>query len=99
LSLEPTPDILEGTRPLRRKGAVIVGFAFETGPDLKRAKTKLTAKALDLLVVNRADELGAGTEAETNRVTLLSVEGTHRLPLMSKRAVAEHIFDTVEALR
>jgi phosphopantothenoylcysteine decarboxylase/phosphopantothenate--cysteine ligase len=99
LSLEPTPDILEGTRSLRRKGAVIVGFAFETGPDLKRAQAKLKAKALDLLVVNRADEAGAGTEAETNRVTLLSAEGTHRLPLMSKRAVAEHLFDTVEALR
>jgi phosphopantothenoylcysteine decarboxylase/phosphopantothenate--cysteine ligase len=99
LSLEPTPDILEGTIALRRKGAVIVGFALESGPDLTRAHAKRKAKALDLLVVNRADEPGAGTEADTNRVTLLSAAGIHRLPMMSKRAVAEQILDTVEALR
>jgi phosphopantothenoylcysteine decarboxylase/phosphopantothenate--cysteine ligase len=96
LSLEPTPDILEGTRTLRRKGAVIVGFAFETGDDLKRAEAKLKAKALDLLVVNRADEPGAGAEVTTNKVTVLAAQETRRLPLMSKRAVAEAICDAVE---
>jgi phosphopantothenoylcysteine decarboxylase/phosphopantothenate--cysteine ligase len=98
LSLEATPDILKSTRSLRRKGAVMVGFAFETGTDLKRAQAKLTAKALDLLVVNRADEPGAGAEVETNRVTLLSPDGSREFPLMSKRAVAEEIFQAVEEL-
>jgi phosphopantothenoylcysteine decarboxylase/phosphopantothenate--cysteine ligase len=98
LSLEPTPDVLESTRVRRRKGAVVVGFALEAGPGLERARAKLKAKALDLLVVNRADQPGAGTEAATNRVTLISAKGTRRLPLMSKRAVAEHIFDRVEEL-
>jgi len=98
LALEPTPDILETTKRLRRKGAVLVGFAFETGEKLDRARNKLTAKALDLLVVNRADEPEAGAEVETNRVTLLSANGERELPLMSKRDVAEQVCEAVEAL-
>ncbi|MBI2614784.1 MAG: hypothetical protein HYW52_03715 [Gemmatimonadetes bacterium] len=98
LALEPTPDILETTKPFRRKGAVIVGFAFETGEKAARAKRKLTSKGLDLLVVNRADEPGAGAEVETNRVTLLSANGERELPLMSKRDVAEQVCEAVEAL-
>ena len=98
LALEPTPDILETTKRLRPKGAVLVGFAFETGEKLDRARNKLTAKALDLLVVNRADEPEAGAEVETNRVTLLSANGERELPLMSKRDVAEQVCEAVEAL-
>jgi len=98
LELEPTPDILETTKRFRRKGAVIVGFAFETKEKVKRAGAKLTGKGLDLLVVNRADEPGAGAEVETNRVTLLSPNGEHELPLMSKRDVAERVCEAVEAL-
>lgn len=96
LSLEATPDILESTKGQRRKGALVVGFAFETGDDPKRVQAKLRAKALDLLVVNRADEPGAGAEVETNRVTLLSPDGSRELPLMSKRAVAEEVLQAVE---
>lgn len=99
LALEPTPDVLETTKHHRRKGAVIVGFAFETKGKVHRAVSKLTAKALDLLVVNRADELGAGAEVATNRVTLISADGEQQLPLMSKRDVAERVCDAVEALR
>ncbi len=98
LALEPTPDILETTKRLRRKGAIVVGFAFETAEKVKRARTKLTAKALDLLVVNRADEPGAGAEVDTNRVTILSANGERELPLMSKRDVAEQVCEAVEGL-
>ncbi len=98
LALEPTPDILETTKRFRRKGAVVVGFAFDTGEKAKRASAKLTAKALDLLVVNRADEPGAGAEVETNRVTLVSATGEQELPLMDKRDVAERVCEAVEAL-
>lgn len=99
LTLAPTPDILETTRRVRKPGATIVGFAFETGADLDRARRKLADKALDLLAVNRADEPGAGAEVETNRVTLLQRDGQRELPLMSKRDVAEQILDVVEELR
>jgi phosphopantothenoylcysteine decarboxylase / phosphopantothenate---cysteine ligase len=99
LALAPTPDVLVTTKAQRKRGATVVGFAFETGADVERARRKLRDKGLHLLVVNRADEPGAGAEVETNRVTLLTGDGATELPLMSKRDVAEHIFDAVERLR
>ncbi len=97
LELRPTPDILEQTRSLRAR-CVSVGFALETGSELDRARKKLEEKGLDLIVVNRADEPGSGTEVETNRVTLIGKQRTEKLPLLSKEEVAEKIWDAVEEL-
>jgi phosphopantothenoylcysteine decarboxylase / phosphopantothenate---cysteine ligase len=98
LSLEPTVDILGATRELRRPGAVIVGFALETGDAAEKGAAKLTRKGLDLLVANDALEPGAGFEHDTNRVVILDREGRRQsLPLMDKREVAEAILDAVEA--
>lgn len=98
LALEPTVDILAATRELRRPGAVIVGFALETGDAAEKGAAKLTRKDLDLLVANDALEPGAGFEHDTNRVVILDREGRRQsLPLMDKREVAEAILDAVEA--
>jgi phosphopantothenoylcysteine decarboxylase/phosphopantothenate--cysteine ligase len=98
IALEPTADILAATRDRRKPGAVIVGFALETGDALARGRAKLDRKALDLIVVNDALEPGAGFEVTTNRVTILDRDGgEHPLPLMDKRAVAEGILDLVGA--
>jgi phosphopantothenoylcysteine decarboxylase / phosphopantothenate---cysteine ligase len=97
IPMEPTGDILTGTRDVRRPGSVTVGFALETGDALAKGRAKLERKALDLIVVNDALEPGAGFEVDTNRVALLGRDGTaHILPLQSKREVAEAILDSVE---
>jgi phosphopantothenoylcysteine decarboxylase/phosphopantothenate--cysteine ligase len=97
IPMEPTGDVLDATRSLRKQGSMIVGFALETGDALAKGLAKLERKGLDLIVVNDALEPGAGFEKETNRVALLSRDGTRRiLPLQSKREVAEAILDTVE---
>lgn len=98
LALEATPDILLSTRDARRAGAVIVGFALETGNPVPAAREKLAAKALDLVVANDASELGAGFGGDTNRVTLVGATGDEPLPLLPKRAVAEALLDRVERL-
>jgi phosphopantothenoylcysteine decarboxylase/phosphopantothenate--cysteine ligase len=98
LPLEPTGDILAGTADVRAPGAVIVGFALETGDAVTKGRGKLARKDLDLIVVNDALEPGAGFETETNRVTLISREGDETdVPLQDKRGVAEAILDAVEA--
>jgi phosphopantothenoylcysteine decarboxylase/phosphopantothenate--cysteine ligase len=98
LSLLPTDDILLGTRAGRKKGAVIVGFALETGDAVAKGKAKLKKKDLDLIVVNDALESGAAFEVDTNRVTILDRSGASlEVPLGSKRAVAEAVLDAVEA--
>lgn len=99
LPLEPTDDVLGGTRGRRKPGSVTVGFALETGGDaVAQARVKLARKDLDLIAVNDATEPGAGFEHDTNRVALVDREGGVRiLPLQSKREVAEAILDAVEA--
>ena len=95
--MEPTGDVLDSTRDVRKAGSMIVGFALETGDALAKGLAKLERKGLDLIVVNDALEPGAGFEKDTNRVALLGRDGTRQiLPLQSKREVAEAILDRVE---
>ncbi|HEX6134147.1 MAG TPA: bifunctional phosphopantothenoylcysteine decarboxylase/phosphopantothenate--cysteine ligase CoaBC [Longimicrobiales bacterium] len=95
LELEHAPDVLRTTRERRRPGAVAVGFALETGDGRDRARAKLREKGLDLIVLNSADEPGAGFDVDTNRVTLIDAQNEERLPLMSKDDVAEALLDHV----
>jgi phosphopantothenoylcysteine decarboxylase/phosphopantothenate--cysteine ligase len=109
LALEATPDLLaeiariargldsEGapTRQPLRPAPVLVGFAAETG-SLDRAAEKLRRKRVDLLVANDVAEPGSGFGTETNRVSILSADGSREdLPLQPKRAVAERLLDRV----
>ena len=99
LALAPTSDILRDTRDARRDGAVVVGFALETDDALAAGRQKLATKDLDLIVVNDATEPGAGFGVDTNRVTLIDRNGAEeRLPLLTKRDVADAILDRVEML-
>ena len=98
LELAPTPDILLTTRDARRAGAVVVGFALETGGAVESARDKLRRKSLDLVVANDATEEGAGFGVDTNRVTFLTPQGEEALPLLSKHEVADAILDRVEAM-
>jgi phosphopantothenoylcysteine decarboxylase/phosphopantothenate--cysteine ligase len=98
LDLEPTDDVLAATAARRKKGAVVVGFALETDDLVAAARAKLDAKRLDLIVANDATEPGAGPEVPTNRVTLVSRDGSEALPLMSKEEVAAAVLDRVQRL-
>jgi len=95
IDLEPTDDVLAALKE-RATGGYRVGFALETGDAVKRARAKLVAKGLDLIVVNDASEPGAGFDVDTNRVTVLAADGTAtEIPLQSKRAVAARLLDLV----
>ena len=97
IPMEPTADILSGTREARKPGSTIVGFALETGDAVAKGLAKLERKDLDFIVVNDALEPGAGFEHDTNRVAIVGRDGTPQiLPLQSKREVAEAILDAVE---
>ena len=96
LHLRRTPDILKTVGANRRPDQVLVGFALETNDGPENARRKLEEKNLDWIVLNNPTEAGAGFGSATNRVTLLSREGTsEELPLMSKSDVAEALLDRV----
>jgi len=58
LDLERTADIL-GEVSARRRGQVLVGFCLETEDLETRAREKLKAKGLDLVVANGLEAIGA----------------------------------------
>ncbi len=102
LRLTHTPDILAEVARLRELGRgpkVTVGFAAETEDLLTNAREKLQYKRLDLIAANDVSAADAGFAVDTNRVTLLSADGTaEALPLMSKEEVAHTIWDRVSSL-
>jgi len=98
LKLKLTPDILKemGKRKAKK---TLVGFALETEDEVKNAKLKLKDKNLDLIVVNNPNLQGAGFEVDTNIATLIDKKGKiEKLPLMSKKELAEKIIDRVVKL-
>ena len=102
LTLARNPDILVEVANQREAGMgprVTVGFAAETQDLLNNARGKLERKKLDFIAANDVSATDAGFAVDTNRVTLLGVDGTvTELPLMSKIEVAEAIFDAVQPL-
>ena len=95
LELERTPDILGSV-----KGNLIkVGFAAESGELVKNAEKKLKQKRLDFIVANDITARDSGFGTDTNRVTIIDRKGkVDRLPLLTKREVAERILDKVIVL-
>jgi len=99
LVLKRTPDILQTLgerRALSGGPAVLVGFAAETENVLARAADKLRRKRVDLIVANDVSRSDAGFEVDTNEVTLVSADGSERVPMQSKARIAGIILDRVE---
>lgn len=96
LELLPNPDIIGTLGAKRKKGQTLVGFALETSQGVRRARTKLRDKNLDLVVLNTPE---AGIGGGTNRVTLVEARSQKKLPELTKREVAERILDRVLAMR
>ncbi len=96
LKLRRTPDVLAALGERKQNGQLLIGFALETQNGEANALEKLTRKNLDWIVLNHANEDGAGFGTTTNRVVLLGSDGSrHELPLMDKAAVAERILDII----
>ena len=97
--LAANPDILLSVAEQRRqigRPLVTVGFAAETDKLLEHAQAKLERKALTFIVANDVSATDAGFAVDTNRVTLIGVNGwSETLPLMSKEAVAQKLVERI----
>jgi phosphopantothenoylcysteine decarboxylase/phosphopantothenate--cysteine ligase len=98
LDLVRTPDILRSLGQAKA-GRFLLGFAAETTDVLANARHKLREKNLDLIVANDVSREGVGFGGEDNAAVLIDARGETELPRMSKRELAEKIWDRVEALR
>ena len=98
LELRRTPDVLAALGERKQNGQVLVGFALEIRNGEANARGKLERKNLDWIVLNHANEDGAGFGTGTNRVVLLGADGSrHELPMMGKAAVAARLLDLITA--
>ena len=100
VNLRRTPDIL-GELGRRRAGEavpILVGFAAETSDVVERARQKLVAKQLDLVVANDVAQPDTGFACDTNAASLVTADGVEEVPLVTKRALGAVILDRIEAL-
>jgi len=103
LTLRRTPDILAELSRRRdsRPRPLLVGFAAETTDLLPRARAKLTAKGLDLIVANDVSRSDAGFGVDTNAAMIVARDPNQAdevVPLGTKRALAQVIVSHVGQL-
>lgn len=96
LGLKPTADILAELG--KNKGRkFIVGFAAESGGGIKRAKEKMRAKNLDMMIFNDIGKKGAGFESDSNEITVINTKGMEIFSGKgTKQELAAKILDAVE---
>jgi phosphopantothenoylcysteine decarboxylase/phosphopantothenate--cysteine ligase len=99
VELEPTEDVLAGLGRARQNGQILVGFAADRGENgLERARQKLLAKSVDLIVFNDVAREDVGFDAADNEVVIVSRDGERAVAKAPKQQIAGEILDAVEAL-
>jgi len=98
LELVSNPDILKWCGK-NKKNRILIGFCLETSALLRRAKTKLKIKNLDLIVANQVgkdkDPFGTGK----TEVLILDKNGSILKLHTDKTKVAKTLLDRIPSLR
>lgn len=95
LQLTKTKDILASLGEIK-KSQFLVGFALETENEEENAKLKLKKKNLDLIVLNSLRDKGAGFQADTNKITLITKDNkVLPFPVKPKKEVAKDILEYI----
>ena len=95
LEMERTKDILR-SMGASKQGQFLVGFALETQDELANAKTKLTSKKLDAIVLNSLNDPGAGFGDATNKITFLDKNfNSKTFEVKTKAEVAFDIWEEI----
>lgn len=99
LELRKTKDILASIGKIKKTEQFLVGFALETENEIANAQHKLHTKNADLIVLNSLRTEGAGFRTATNKVFMLSKEGTIiESELKSKQEIAQDIWNLIDKL-
>jgi phosphopantothenoylcysteine decarboxylase/phosphopantothenate--cysteine ligase len=95
IPLVRTRDILAELGAQKRPGQFICGFSMETENMVENSQKKLVKKNLDMIAANNLKDPGAGFAVDTNRLTLITAQGTQELPLLSKEQAANALLDEI----
>jgi phosphopantothenoylcysteine decarboxylase/phosphopantothenate--cysteine ligase len=103
LQLEPNPDILADLGSLRqatgKETPLLIGFAAETEHLLENARSKLSKKRVDAIVLNDVSRSDIGFNTDCNEVTIVTATETIAVPKADKLEIAQKILDAVVRLR
>jgi phosphopantothenoylcysteine decarboxylase/phosphopantothenate--cysteine ligase len=94
LDLVQNPDIIASVARSTAR-PFVVGFAAETQDTITNARSKLSRKGLDMIVVNDVSDRRIGFESNDNAVTVISADGEERIDIGSKTEIARAIIDRV----
>lgn len=99
LNLIPNKDIAASLGAVKKADQLLVGFALETDNEEQNALGKMQRKNFDFIVLNSLQDVGAGFQCDTNKITILDKEGKKTAyPLKSKDQVAIDIVKKIESL-
>ncbi|MDE6229270.1 MAG: bifunctional phosphopantothenoylcysteine decarboxylase/phosphopantothenate--cysteine ligase CoaBC [Muribaculaceae bacterium] len=76
LRLVENPDIAATLGASKKPGQLLIGFALETDNEAAHAANKLKRKNLDAIVLNSLRDAGAGFGTDTNKINILSTDGS-----------------------
>jgi phosphopantothenoylcysteine decarboxylase / phosphopantothenate---cysteine ligase len=103
LQFDPNPDILADLGSLRlaagKCSPVLIGFAAETENLLENARSKLSKKQVDAIVLNDVSRTNIGFNSDRNEVTVVTAGETIAVPEASKLEVAQKILSAALRLR
>ncbi len=96
LELRKTKDILKSLGEIKKPEQVLVGFALETNNEEENAKQKLQSKNADMIVLNSLNDVSAGFQKDTNKVTFFKKDGSElSFEAKTKDLVAKDIVDSI----
>jgi phosphopantothenoylcysteine decarboxylase/phosphopantothenate--cysteine ligase len=94
LVLEKTKDILKHLGSIKNDNQLLVGFALETNNEEANAFGKLKSKNADFIVLNSLQDVGAGFQHDTNKITIVDkYNKITKFELKNKTEVAVDIID------
>tara|TARA_B100000767_G_scaffold210677_1_gene197756 strand:- start:94 stop:1293 length:1200 start_codon:yes stop_codon:yes gene_type:complete len=92
ICLEKTVDILSEMVKKKNHKQFIVGFALETNNEVENAQYKLKRKNLDMIVLNSLNNVGAGFQHDTNKISIIDkANNISNFKLKDKSEVAKDI--------
>jgi phosphopantothenoylcysteine decarboxylase/phosphopantothenate--cysteine ligase len=95
INLERTTDILAELGKRKKNSQLLIGFAAESENLLENAQQKLRKKRADYIVANDISDKNIAFGSDKNKVSILSEEGSTKLPLMDKDKLAHKIFNYI----
>ncbi|MFI3314044.1 MAG: bifunctional phosphopantothenoylcysteine decarboxylase/phosphopantothenate--cysteine ligase CoaBC [Rikenellaceae bacterium] len=92
IKLKQTCDIAAKIGEIKGDDQLFLGFALETDNEIDNAVKKIKSKNLDYIILNSLKDKGAGFGVDTNKVTIISSEGTATsIELKSKKELGVDI--------